>query len=257
MKGIEQIIKKFEKSFGKIMNHDEVTKLICQFVPEYEWQKTKIHKMIFLLRSKWYIYDIKKQLYLIIKPNTQILENDLVQKYYRQLLKDHCELYCDKNRYISGYKALELRSNNYEIATEIYITNPIKTSFETNMLDYKIWFKKYSNKWYSDLEYFKKLQKFTDKITINGKKFAIASIELAILESLFSPIPATENYIYENIKKALKKYKKTLNFTKISNIIQLWKHHTSLNRLYNLAKVVDQEMSQNIYNIIKKYSYVL
>ena len=94
--------------------------------------------MIFLLRSKGYIYDIKKQLYLITKPNTKVSENELVQSNYWQLLKNHCQLYCDDNRYISGYKALELRSNNYEIPTEIFIINSIKTSLEVNMFEYKI-----------------------------------------------------------------------------------------------------------------------
>lgn len=257
MNGLDKIIKQLEKIYGKIIDHGELIILICKIFPEYEWQKNKLHKSIFLLRSKWYIYDIKKQLYLIIKPEAQISESWLVQIHYWQLLKNHCQFYCQGNRYISGQKALELWNNNYETPLEISIVNPIKTSLEINMFDYKISFKKYSNKWSSELEHFKKLQKFTDKITLNNKKYPVAILELAILESLYSPVPSTEYYISETVKKVLKKYKKTLDLDKISKIIQIWKHHTSINRLYNLSKTVDLELSQNIYNIIKKYSYVL
>lgn len=257
MNGIDKIIKQLEKIYSKILNHDELTAIICKLFPEYEWQKTKLHKSIFILRNKWYIYDIKKQLYLITKPESNISENELVQIHYWQLLKNHCKLYCNDSRYIWWQKALELWTNNYEIPLEISIVNPIKTSLETNMFDYKISFKKYTNKWSTEIEHFKKLQKLTDKITINNKKYPIAVMELAILEALYSPVPSNEHYIFEIVKKVLKKYKKTLNLENISKVIQIWKHHTSINRLYMLAKTVDLELSQNIYNIIKKYSYVL
>ncbi len=256
MKDVNLLMDKLEKNSGKIFDYSDIIKLIWNIFWDVLIQKNKIHKVIFLLKSKWYIYDLKKQLYVAKKPDIIISENDILQKYYRQLLKKHCELYCQKNWYISWYKALELRNDNYEIPTEIYITNALKTSIETVIFDYKIWFKKYSNKIYSDLWYFKNLQKFTNNITISNKKFAIASIELSILESLFSPDPSTLQFVNENIKKALKKYKKTLDFEKISNIVKLGKYHTSLNRLYILSKNVDLSMSQTIYNIIKKYSYV-
>lgn len=257
MKWIDLIIKKLEKITWKIIDHSKIIEIISKTIPEYDGKKPQLHKMIFLLRWKGYIYNIKKQLYLITKPNRVVDENEILQKYYRELLKSNCKKSCDDKRYISWIKALELYLNNHEIPAEIYIINPNKTSLEVNMFDYKIAFKKYTNKSLEPQEHFKQLNKFTKKINISNKKYPIASIELAILESLYSPSPDKEKYITEIVQKIIKKYKKNVDLSTISRIMQINKYHTSINRLYTIIKSMDSKLGQDIYNIIKKYSYVL
>jgi hypothetical protein len=48
-----------------------------------------------------------------------------------------------------------------------------------------------------------------------------------------------------------------LNMKNLEMIIKLWKHNTSLNRLYSLIKGLYPSLAEWIKNLIKKYGFVL
>ena len=92
---------------------------------------------------------------------------------------------------------------------------------------------------------------------LNSNKILTANLELAILECLYNFDTSNKWYIEENIKKAIKKNWKTLNITALETIIKLWKHNTSLNRLYNITKLTYPKLADEIKKLIKKYGFVL
>jgi hypothetical protein len=48
-----------------------------------------------------------------------------------------------------------------------------------------------------------------------------------------------------------------LNLSNIEKIIKLWKHNTSLNRLYLFIKPMYPSLSEEIKKMIKKYGFLL
>ena len=91
----------------------------------------------------------------------------------------------------------------------------------------------------------------------NCKNIPIANLELSILECLYNFDTTNKGYIEECIKKAIKKNGKSLNLSTLESIIKLWKHNTSLNRLYSLTKLTYPTLSEDIKKLIKKYGFVL
>jgi len=218
------------------------------------FSENKIYKMIYYLKSKWYLYSIKKDLILIKNPNDTIDESSILEKFYREILSSHVVYYCKNNRYIWWIKALELNTENYEIPDEIDVFNDSKVSLEVVLFEKKVLFKKYKHKSES---IWSKFKKFTKKIKISNKKFNIANVELSILESLHSPSLIQKWYINELIKKIIRKNKKKLDLTIFEQIIKTSKHQSSINRLYDISKSVDPIFAQQILNIIKKYSFLI
>jgi hypothetical protein len=80
----------------------------------------------------------------------------------------------------------------------------------------------------------------TTKIMVHKTSFPVACLELSILESLYNPSLVSQGYVNELVKKALKKYAKTLHFALWADILKKNKHHTSINRLYVLARTIDE-----------------
>jgi DNA-binding MarR family transcriptional regulator len=91
----------------------------------------------------------------------------------------------------------------------------------------------------------------------NWKNLIIANLKLSILECLYNFDTTNKWYIEECIKKAIKKNGKTLSLSTLESIIKLWKHNSSLNRLYNLTKLTYPTLSEEIKKLIKKYGFVL
>ena len=96
-----------------------------------------------------------------------------------------------------------------------------------------------------------------EAVMTNCRNIRIANLELSILECLYNFDTTNKWYIEECIKKAIKKNWKTLDLTTLETIIKLWKHNTSLNRLYSLTKLSYPTLSEEIKKLIKKYGFVL
>ncbi len=247
------IVKKILKSKWKVINSEKIKKNISDIMDK-KYSDKKAYKMIYYLKNKGYIISLKKDIYYITSPESKLDQEKLIDKFYRQILKENCKYYLDNDRYIWWIKWLELNISNYDIPEYIDIINSYKQSKEVVLIWKFINFKKYSIK---DENLFKKFKQFTHKIKIWKNIFLIADIELAILESLYNPNILTWNYCQELIKKILRKNKKNINFDKIAQIIKLWKHHSSINRLYKISKSIWDNTPKTLSEIIKKFSFFL
>lgn len=255
MKGIyfNRVVKKILKSKWTIIDSDKAKQIILEIM-DNNFSDKKAYKLIYYLKNKWYIIPLKKDIYFITNPETKSNQNELIEKYYWQILKKNCNYYLMNDRYIWWIKWLELNTSNFDIPEDIDIYNPYKQSKEVVLIWKYINFKKYTIK---NEDLFKKFKKFTIKIKIWKISFLVANTELSILESLYNPNILSGNYSQELVKKILRKNKKSLNLDTIIDIIRLWKHHSSINRLYKISKNVDDIIPQEIAKIIKRYSFFL
>lgn len=85
----------------------------------------------------------------------------------------------------------------------------------------------------------------------------LANLEIALLESLYNPSTIHKLYTDELVKRALKKYTERLNLNVWKHVLQLNKHHSSMQRLRVLAEQVNPELADNIKELIRKYSYMM
>jgi len=245
------VVKKILKEKWKIIWPEKIKKIVQNVLAE-NYSDQKNYKVVYYLKARWYLLSLKKDVYFIKEKEDNITNADLIEKYYWTILKKHCESYLGKSRYIGGIKALELNMSNFDIPDTIDIINPLKQSKEVVLKDRSVVFKKYSMK---NWDLFKKTKKFLQKSKVWNTVFLISNLELSILESLYNPDILSEKYINEIIKKIIRKYKKTLNIDQIIDIIMLGKHHSSINRFHQLAKAVDPDFADKLWEIIKKHSF--
>lgn len=88
-------------------------------------------------------------------------------------------------------------------------------------------------------------------ITIENNEFFLGPIEVCVLESLYYTDKTTSGYQNDLIKKCIKKYKSKRDRNLIKEIISSGKHHTSLNRLFEICKEIDVEFTKSCEMIIK------
>jgi len=254
-KPIENLIQILQKQKKKIISSDDLKKFIYLTF----WESTpisKIYKITFQLRNRWFLFSLRKDLFYITNPEKPTTAEEIEEQRYRKLLKDHCNWVC-KQRYIWGLTALEihLHWNGVTIPETVMIINKEKQTIETVVFEKQIAFKKFETKWKNLVSQLIK-QTIETNMT-NCKNLLIANLELSILECLYNFDTTNKWYIEECIKKAIKKNGKTLNLQNLEIIIKLWKHNTSLNRLFSLTKSIYPALSNEIKNLIKKYGFVL
>lgn len=251
------IVQKVLRMKKKIVTWKQL-KNIVQNVLNEGYNDSKAYKYTYYLKNRWYILSIKKDIFLLKKPDDNIDMEDAIDMFYWQILK----LYLS-NRFGTGYfvwwvKSLELLQNNFQIPDKIMIINSFKNTKEA-LLKWKI----IDNKVYTShnitekAKLFKKLKKFSQETYVSGIKFQVASLEHALLETLYSPQDYEKNYIYEIVRKALKKNMKNIDMKTFWEILKLWKHHTSINRLYNIANSINPTLWTKVKAVIKKYSFDL
>ena len=254
-KPIENLIQILQKQKKKILSSDDLKKYIYLAF----WESTpisKIYKITFQLRNRQYLIWLRKDLFYITNPDKLVSNEEIEEQRYRKLLKNHCNWVC-KQRYIGSLTALEihLHWNGVTIPETIMIINKEKQTVETVIFEKQIAFKKFETKWKNLVS---QLIKQTNEVNMpNCKNILIANLELSILECLYNFDTTNKWYIEECIKKAIKKNGKTLNLSILEAIIKLWKHNTSLNRLYNLTKLTYPVLSEEIKKLIKKYGFIL
>ena len=254
-KPIEEVIQNLQKQKKKIISLNDLKNLIYLSF----WENTptsKTYKITFQLRNRWFLFPLRKELFYITNPEKPIKPEEIEEQQYRKLLKDHCSQ-TSKKWYIWWLTALEihLHWSWITIPETIMIINKDKQANETLIFEKTIAFKKYETRWKNLIT---SLMKETIEVNmINCKNLPVANLELSILECLYNFDTSNKWYIEECIKKAIKKNGKTLNLSTLETIIKLWKHNTSLNRLYSLTKLSYPTLSEKIKKLIKKYGFVL
>lgn len=250
---IHNIVKRLSKRQWKIISNDDIKNIVIK-IQDKDPSNSRIHKISYTLRNKWYLISLKKNCFLVTNPNENLDENIITINYYRELLRNHCKIYLDWPWYIWWLKALELHLHNYDIPDTIEIVNTYKNSLELILFDKRALFKQYTHR-YNDI--FKQIKKHLIRQKIGKYTFSVASLELAMLESLHNPSAIQRPLIDEYIKKILRKNKKTLDFDFFEMILTFSKHHVWVNRIYQLSKAIDPDLADKFYKILMKCSFII
>lgn len=249
---LPQIIRKLKRRTKKIIYIDSLKSVIQEVMGE-EYLDKRAYKILYYLKKKWRLISLKKSIFFIKDPETVMSEEEITEQYYRQLLHKHCNHVAWKNRYVWWLKALQIQFMDLSIPERIQIVTQNQQRQEVVVSEKIIQFKKYTAR--QEL-LFKKFKKYTIKQKLRTNTFLVASKELAVLEVLYSFDSFDNQFELEYVKKALKKYKNR-DVTIRENILKIWKHHTSINRLHQLLVQVQPKAAEQLMESIKKYGFVL
>ena len=250
---INIIVNKLWKLHGKIIDNTTIHKLLSTITDEV-FSEARIYKLTHTLRNKWHLISLKKNCFLCVNYKKPLDEEEIIQAHYWELLKKHCQTFIQWWWYIWWLKALELHLQNYEIPENIDIINTHKNALEVIMFDRTVAYKRYTHQ---KVDIFSKIKKHLVTQKIGKFSFPIASIELAVLESLHNPSKIQWSLINEYIKRIIRKHKKTMNLDFFWMILSNNKHHVGVNRLYQISKWIDPTFAEKLHLIIKKYSFVM
>ena len=254
-KSFDIVVKRLIKQKGKLIDIKKIADIL-EHIQDDKNTLQKAYKMVYYLKNRGHLENIKKNVFFVKDPETIVSQDVILERFYWPLVKKHCREFLSSARYIGGIKALELNLSAYEVPDELLIVNLQKQATEVIMFDKQVVFKTYS-KAKESTPLFRFFAGFTKKISIQNISFPVACLELAILESLYNPSLISQGYVNELVKKVLRKQAVTLDMTIRAQILKKNKHHTSINRLYALAKTIDEDLAQKIKLLIKKYGYVM
>ena len=249
---LAELVKKLRKLRHKIIYSKDL-KNIIQKTMKSEYTDKKAYKLIYYLKNKGYLLSIKKEIFYVKLAEDHISEDLILEDRYRYILHHHAKSVTDNHRYIWWLKALELGLHNFSIPDEVQIVNQKKQSKEIVVAWKSMQFKKYSSK---DKNFFKQFKKHTTKVKMWKYSFPYSTTELAILECLYNFDEVCDRYTYEIIKKVIRK-STNLDLDRLAKILKIWKHHTSINRLYKIAKKENKTLAVKLLPIIKKWSFEL
>lgn len=250
----DTVVKKLMKYKRKLVDGKKIWVLLKSSLAE-DFSIQKMYKMIYYLKVRWYLENLKKNIFFVKDPDHIYTKEQILELFYRNIVKKHCSDFLKGNWYIGWLKALELNLASYDIPDELTIVNQYKQATEVIMFDKQVIFKTYAKNKTDNL--FKFFRKLTKKTKIWTQNFPIAGLELAIVESLYNPGMITQGYVNELVKKVIRKHHKSLDIKVRESILKKNKHNTSINRLYELSKSIDPEFSEKLKGLIKRYGYFI
>ena len=249
MKDFNKIVKTLSKKWWKVIFKRDIFELID---PEYKQEyQSFLDKIIYRLKAEGYIISLKSWVYIIPDESDMKLNSvDLLEKYYLKLLKKYITANVWSQYYISGEKALWFHMKDYSLPKRIYIMNP---SLQKKIMigSYEIHFKSLQWKTYEKKQKLYPLfSKYSKELDIMWLKLKVAWLELALIES------ALVSDMYDGIDtqlliRSIKKYWKVFD-TDIFYEIGKWKYNMSFNRLKEITKTIDKNLSWIFLDIIKK-----
>lgn len=247
---LQTIIEILEKQKSKLIYIDQLKIIFRQELGD-DYTDKKWYKLIYHLKNKGYLSSLKKDIFCIISPTQKRSEQDLLELYFRPILHQQCTQKFQKKRYIWWLKALELHFDNIDIPDQILIINNSLQSIESIVTGKLLHAKNYTTQNKTLYDAFAWL---TIKKKIGKQTFTIANKELAILECLFSYDELEDRFAFEYIKKILKKYDPDIEI--LDHIMQIGKHHSSINRLLELLRQTKPKLIEPVTSLIKKYSFL-
>lgn len=249
---LPQIIKKLKRRSKKIIYIDALKNTIEEVMGE-EYLDKRAYKILYYLKKKWLLVSLKKNIFFIKDPEVAMSDDQITEQYYRQLLHKHCNHVAWKNWYLWWLKALQIQFMDLSIPERIQIITEDQQRQEVIVSEKIVQFKKYTARKES---LFKKFKKYTIRQKLRTNTFLVASKELAVLEVLYSFDSFDNQYELEYVKKALKK-NKNRDISARENILKIGKHHTSINRLYQLLLQTQPKVAEQLILSIKRYGFVI
>lgn len=256
---VDPVVKMLSRKIGKLISDKELKSLQRKILGS-EFDIKKFYKLVFVLKQRQFLVPLRKDLYIVSYPeNDEFTVTGMIEKLYRELLQKQIQKHCGSDYYIGSTKWLELSLWNYEIPNEIEVYNTRFSGVEPIFSDYRIYFKKYplpKGTFYTKVKScFRVAKKHRQKISIGGYDFSVGPVEVCALESLYYSGAATSTYQSELIKRVIKKYQNIRSRDIVKQVIKSGKHHTSLNKLHDIAKWVGDNFTETCNTIINTFGF--
>lgn len=250
MISFNKIVNKLWKKWWKVVLKNDIFEILD---PDMDKKNnTKLNKLIYRLKAEQKIVSIRNWVYIVPTEDDLSLNSiDLIEKYYYRLLKRYIRENTWAAYYISWDKSLELHLKNQEIPEVITIvTRDINKKIIIG--SYTIVFKTIfssSVAWQKKINLYSKFKDFCITKDVDWETFKISWLELALLEvSLVTDINNWLNITL--LSKVMKKYKWLFDSTVFYKIAK-YKYIMSFNRLKELSRNIDNDLSKTFLDIIK------
>lgn len=247
-------VKSLLKKKDKILDVEQLKKLYKQVDPEW-FTDSKFYKQVYYVKNKWVLISLKKDLFYVKSSQKEITFDEIVEKYYRKILKNYLQEKFWNNYFISWVKSLEIWNNNFEIPDKLPIINPYKRSEDVLFKDKNILNIRYSIKWENFEKSFKIYKKQTEKTYIDWNMFILANYELSLLDALYSLSSEQEKYVVELLKKNIRKNYKKICVENFEYFLKLGKYWSSVKKIYEITLWIRPDFAEQIKQILKKRYY--
>ncbi len=215
----------------------------------------KLDRLVYRLKSEGVILSIKAWVYVLPTLEDKKLNSiDLGEKYYYKLVQKYIRQYVWAQYYISGNKALEFHLKNYSIPEKLYIINR-DLQKKIKFWNYEIIFK--TLKWKQEnkaINLYNKFSKYSQSWEIGEVSLKFSNLELSLVETAL----VSDSYEGINISllnQAIKKYSKVVNL-EVFYEIGKYKYIMSFNRLKEISRHINPELTKAFIDIIKKNGWL-
>lgn len=249
MLNFNKIVNKLWNKWWKILFKKDIFEIID---PECKkCYEAQVNKIVYQLKAQQVIVPLKSWVYIVPTKEDMVLNQiDLLENYYMKLLKKYITFYVWGEYYIAGWKSLEFHLKDFSVPEKIYIVNRT-LSKKIKVWGYEIIFKTLAGKYQGKkINLYNKLTPMVKSVCVEDVSLKIACLELALLEAAL--VSDSENGLsFDILNKTIKKYGKVLETEKFYEIGK-YKYAMSFNRLKEIAKPINYELSQVFLDVIKK-----
>ncbi len=249
MKDFNKIVKILWRKWWKVVLKKDIFEIID---PECKREYAQfVDKLIYRLRAEGCIMPLKAGVYIVPDSEDRMLNAvDLIEKYYLQLLKKYITQHVWSSYYISGLKSLQFHMKDYSLPERIYVMNR-SLSKKIKVGNYEIIFKTLSGKYQEKkINLFQKFSVYSKDVSVSWIKLKVSGLELALLESALV-VDMYEWLDIDMLTRVIKKYGKVLDYGVFEEVGK-YKYNMSVNRLKELTRTLDPNLSQLFLSIIKK-----
>lgn len=81
------------------MDVDKVRKIVRSIL-DSDYSDQKLYKMLYYLKNRGYLQALKKDIYLVKSPDTLYTDQQLLEMFYWNVVKQHCKKYLDSDWYL-------------------------------------------------------------------------------------------------------------------------------------------------------------
>lgn len=98
-KVFDNLVKRLIKSKGKLIDGEKMAVLLKSCMNE-DFSVQKMYKMIYYLKIRGYIENLKKNIFFVKDPERRYSKEEIMDIFYRTIVKKHCANFLKGNRYI-------------------------------------------------------------------------------------------------------------------------------------------------------------
>ena len=87
---LQKLIKKLQRHKGKLISANKIKDHIHTILKD-AYSDSKAYKLIYHCKNKGYILSLKKDIFLVKDPETIINEQEIIDNFYRNMVKKHAK----------------------------------------------------------------------------------------------------------------------------------------------------------------------